>query len=294
MSREVGIPRWHPCFDAGAHFSVPRLHLPVARFCNLRCRYCSPFADKSLPLGPEGRPGAARRILSLDEALKIARAFLHDFSQGVVGIAGPGDPLANPETLELLGRVRAEFPHARLCLCTNGLELPRYVGELSRLRLNALTVTVNAVDPEVGSKVYEWLIEEGGEVLYGSEASARLWERQREGIKLASQAGIPVKVNSVLIPGVNDRHLPQVARAVREAGAVLMNIVPLIPAFDFARLPPPDGESVREIRKVCSAFIPQFRLCKQCRADAAGIPGRGDFSCFAFLNLECATRCGAP
>lgn len=129
------------------------MHPPVERLCNIRCRYCSPWPDKSLPGG---------------EALGIARACLRESPQGVVGVASPGDPLANPEMLELFEVIRGEFPHARLCLCTNGMELPSHIGRLVEIGLNALTVTVNAVRLEVGAMVYEWVAPKGGPVLSGS------------------------------------------------------------------------------------------------------------------------------
>ena len=290
---EKSIPGWHPCFSPMAHFSVPRLHLPVARFCNIRCRYCSPWPDKSLPGGPRGRPGVASRAISVEEALEIARVYLESSPESVIGVAGPGDPLANLETFELFEAIKAEFPEARLCLCTNGLELPRHVGGLVEIGISALTVTVNAVRPEIGAKIYEWVAPLDGPVLRGEEAAELLWERQREGMRLAAEAGIPVKVNTVLIPGINDDHVVEVAKAVRAVGAILMNITPLIPAFDLSDVPRPSGREVREAREACEPIIPQFRLCKQCRSDACGIPGRGDITCFSLIpggGASCGVR----
>lgn len=67
-----------------------------------------------------------------------------------------------------------------------------------------------------------------------------LIERQLAGIREAKKRGIAIKVNSILIPGVNDRHLKLVALAVKEAGAYMMNVIPLVPQAGFALLPPPD------------------------------------------------------
>ena len=70
----------------------------------------------------------------------------------------------------------------------------------------------------------------GGKIYRGEEAAAILIEKQFAGIKKVLNAGLPVKVNTVLIPGVNDRHLVKLAVRLHEAGVTLMNIMPLIPS----------------------------------------------------------------
>jgi hypothetical protein len=62
----------------------------------------------------------------------------------VIGIAGPGDPLANEETFRTLELVGKEFPELTLCLSTNGLRLPENVDRLKRLGVKFITVTMNA------------------------------------------------------------------------------------------------------------------------------------------------------
>jgi len=97
-----------------------------------------------------------------------------------------------------------------------------------------------------------------------------------------------VKVNSVLIPGVNDTHLEEVARAMRGLGAYTMNIMPLIPKAKFAGIAAPSVEELKRVRDTCGSIIRQFRHCKQCRADAMGVPG--EEGCLASLpdNLMAA------
>jgi nitrogen fixation protein NifB len=58
----------------------------------------------------------------------------------VVGIAGPGDPLANDETFEAFLLIKAEFPHLIKCLSTNGLLLPEKIELLQQIGLKSLTV----------------------------------------------------------------------------------------------------------------------------------------------------------
>jgi nitrogen fixation protein NifB len=71
----------------------------------------------------------------------------------VVGIAGPGDPLANIgrsfKTLEL---IREQLPDLKLCLSTNGLMLPDAVDRLLDVGVDHVTVTINTLDPDIAAK----------------------------------------------------------------------------------------------------------------------------------------------
>jgi nitrogen fixation protein NifB len=188
----------------------------------------------------------------------------------VVGIAGPGDPLANAATFETLKMVRAEFPQMSLCLSTNGLLLPEYLDELAALDLDSLTVTVNALDEKVGEQIYSF-VRYGHKTLYGEEAAAQLRDNQLEGIKRAAAAGIRIKVNSVLIPGINETEMVPLAKTLKQLRVAVMNIMPLIPQAEFAHLAPVPEYLHQEIREQCAPYINQISHCRQCRADACGL-----------------------
>jgi nitrogen fixation protein NifB len=83
-----------------------------------------------------------------------------------------------------------------------------------------------------------------------------------------------VKVNSVLIPGVNDMELPAVAMLASEYGAHLSNILPLIPQARFARLAPPTPAQIHAARAASGEYLKQMTHCNQCRADACGLIGK--------------------
>ena len=97
---------------------------------------------------------------------------------------------------------------------------------------------------------------------------ARLLRHQLEGLRLAAEAGLCVKVNSVLLPGENDTEIPLVARRAAELGAYIHNVLPLIPRPDARRREAPSRELVESVRAQCAACIPQFTRCRHCRADA--------------------------
>ncbi|MCL6447005.1 MAG: radical SAM protein [Armatimonadetes bacterium] len=257
----------HPCFYREAAGTYGRLHLPVAPRCNIKCRYC----DRRIGCVNENRPGVTLRIFSPQAALAYARKILtRDKRIKVIGISGPGEPLANRETLETLRLVHREFPGHVKCLSTNGLELPEKIPELKAAGLNNVTVTVNTTAPATGAKIYAY-VKRGGKIYRGEEAARLLWERQREGIVLAVAAGLRVKVNTIFIPGINEEELPSLAKTLARLGVHLMNLVPLIPLADFSRLRPPGAGELQKMRARLRVALPQMDWCRQCRADAAGL-----------------------
>jgi nitrogen fixation protein NifB len=262
----------HPCFG-GNHKKNGRMHLAVAPQCNIKCGYCLRKHD----CANESRPGVTSRIMTPQEAIEKVREVMASPIAGpiikVVGIAGPGDPLANEETFETFAMVKKEFPHLMLCLSTNGLLLPESIDRLYEMGLHSLTVTINAIDPEIGAQIYRHVIYHGTHYT-GVEGAKILIANQFEGLKRAGELGLTIKVNSVLIPGVNDDQLPLIAQRVKELGAFVMNIMPIIPQAELAHIIPPSEERVAALRKANEGIIGQFAHCKQCRADAIGLIGQ--------------------
>ena len=262
----------HPCFSAKAHLKYGRIHLPVAAACNIVCGYC----DRRYSCANESRPGVSARLLSPKTACELAcKAASAMPNLSVVGIAGPGDPLANPqETFASLRLIRQKLPHLKLCLSTNGLALPAHVEEIASLGVSHMTVTVNAVDPVIGAAIYCSVQGEHGP-LSGVEGAALLLARQEKGIRSLKALGIRVKINTVLVPGINDEHAEKVAATVSSWGADLMNCIAMIPVAGT-----PLGTratlSRTQLARICAktgAFLPQMRHCSRCRADAMGLLG---------------------
>jgi len=274
----------HPCFG-GNHHKNGRMHLAVAPSCNIKCGYCTRRHD----CANESRPGVTSRIVTPAEALTKVREVMASDLLGpmikVIGIAGPGDPLANEETFETFRLIGDEFPHLILCMSTNGLLLPESIDRLNDLGLHSLTVTVNALDPAVAARIYNY-VSYRGKRLTGEEAGRVLIANQLSGIEKAVRYGMTVKINTVYIPGVNEGQVPLVARRIRELGAFVMNVMPLIPQADFAGIVPPTPEELEKVRAANEQIIGQFKHCRQCRADAVGLIGQ---------DLSLATgACSAP
>lgn len=262
----------HPCFNESARRTAARIHLPVAPRCNIQCNYCKRGYD----CVNESRPGVSSVVLSPHQALHyLEDAVAADPRIAVVGIAGPGDPFANPDaTMETLRLVRAHFPEMLLCVASNGFNIGPFIEELARLAVSHVTLTINAVDPAIGQAIYAWVREEP-RVYRGLDAAELLLDRQLEAVAALKAHGVTVKINSIIIPGVNDHHIPEVARRMAELGADIINCVPLYSVADtpFADVPSPTPAETAAVREAASAHLPIMSHCARCRADAVGLLG---------------------
>lgn len=260
----------HPCFNGEAHAKYGRIHLPVSPSCNIQCRFCKRGFNKF-----EKRPGVAAGLVTPEEALDIVEEALTLCPQiTVVGIAGPGDTLATDHALETFRLVHAKFPELINCLSTNGLLLREKAEALVEAGVKTVTVTVNAADINTLTQVCSY-INYNGQYMTGDIAARYLLLSQIGGIKKATDLGITVKVNTVLIPGVNDRQIGDIAKLASGLGAEFINIIPLIPQHEFKDYRPPTCQELNEARRTAEQYLPVFRHCQQCRADACGIPGAG-------------------
>jgi MoaA/NifB/PqqE/SkfB family radical SAM enzyme len=193
----------------------------------------------------------------------------------VVGIAGPGDALANFEnTRKTLELIREADPDVTFCLSTNGLLLPYYASDLVKLGVTHITVTINTIDPKIGAKIYSE-VNIFGIKHTGEKAAEILLKNQLAGIKILVALGIVTKVNVVMIKGINDHHIEEVIKTVKELGVYISNIMPLIPASGsvFENMPLTSNKELNDLRKSCEVHLNQMYHCKQCRADAIGTLG---------------------
>jgi nitrogen fixation protein NifB len=266
----------HPCYSEEAHHYFARMHVAVAPACNIQCNYC----NRKYDCANESRPGVVSEKLTPEQAVRKIVAVANEVPQlSVLGIAGPGDACYDwRNTRATFTAVAAQIPDIKLCLSTNGLSLPDHIDEIAALAVDHVTITINTVDPEIGTKIYPWIYF-AGKRWTGIEASRILLERQMLGLEMLVARGILVKVNSVMIPGINDAHLPEVNRVVKEKGAFLHNIMPLIsdPAhgthFGLTGQRGPDAAELKALQDQLAGGAALMRHCRQCRADAVGLLG---------------------
>ncbi len=277
----------HPCFNDKVRHKFGRVHLPVAPKCNIQCGYC----NRKYDCVSESRPGVTSSVLSPGQAMAyLEQVVLLDQQIRVVGIAGPGDPFANAEeTMETLRLVRARFPEMLLCVASNGLNIAPHIPELAELAVSHVTITMNAVDPEIGAKVYGW-VRDGKRILRGVEAATLLLERQLEAIAKLKELGVTVKLNCILIPDINVDHAEAVAERAKALGVDILNCIPLLPVegSEFEDLGTPSTAVVTEVRIKAARHIAQMHHCTRCRADAVGLLGDGTGPGYMDLLQACA------
>lgn len=260
----------HPCFhpkSAGRH---GRIHLPVAPGCNVQCRYC----NRSYDCAHESRPGVTSTVLGPTAAADhLDDVLLRMPWISVAGIAGPGDAFAEPlRTLATLELIRRRHPTLHLCLSTNGLGIGEHIETLAELKVGFVTVTVNTVNPEIGARLYSW-IDWKGKKMAGTAGASLLLERQVEAIVRLKAKAITVKVNTVIIPGINDDHVTILAEKIAGLGVDLHNLIAMIPVpgTPLGKESSPSLEQMASLRRTAGYYLPQMHHCMRCRADAVGL-----------------------
>lgn len=165
---------------------ITYLRISITDRCNLRCVYCMPAR------GLESQPH--RNLLSAQE---IARVVETAAAEGVcrVRITG-GEPLVRPDILEIIGRIASIQGIREVSLTTNAILLERLALPLAGAGLKRVNVSLDTLDPDKFRRITR-----GGDIV-------RVWA----GISAAESAGLlPIKINTVVVRGLNDVELPALA-----------------------------------------------------------------------------------
>ncbi|MBS2536621.1 GTP 3',8-cyclase MoaA, partial [Catenulispora sp. NF23] len=170
------------------------LRVSLTDRCNLRCTYCMPA--EGLPWLPKAE------LLTDEEILRLIRIAVRLLGVDEVRFTG-GEPLVRPGIAGLVRQVAELEPRPRISLTTNALALARLAPTLKDAGLDRVNVSLDTLDPEVFRDLTRR--DRFADVVAGLEAAA--------------QAGLtPVKVNSVLMRGVNDAEAPALLRWCLERG----------------------------------------------------------------------------
>ncbi|HEV2635590.1 MAG TPA: GTP 3',8-cyclase MoaA [Actinocrinis sp.] len=167
------------------------LRLSLTDKCDLRCTYCMPA---------EGLPWLPRaELLTDDELVRLARIAVARLGVREIRLTG-GEPLIRPNLVGpdgLVARLAALNPRPELSLTTNAVSLDRLAAPLKAAGLNRVNVSLDTLDPAV----------------FRTLTRRDRHERVLAGIEAAAQAGLtPVKINTVLMRGINDHEAPDLLR----------------------------------------------------------------------------------
>jgi GTP 3',8-cyclase len=203
------------------------LRVAVTDRCNLRCVYCMPA---------EGVPSIPHSdILSYEEMIKIIHASA-ELGISRIRITG-GEPLVRMGITDFIHMI-AQIPGIKeIAMTTNGIYLARYAADLKKAGLNRVNVSLDTLNSEKYIKICRGVNAEGN------------IENVLAGIQAAQDAGLnPVKINMVVMAGVNDEEILNFARkTINEEWHV--RFIELMP-FTGHDNQTPAGLNTREIKKL--------------------------------------------
>ena len=154
---------------------IKYLRISVTDRCDLRCQYCMSEKMKFLP---------KTDLLSLEELAKISHRFI-DFGVEKIRISG-GEPLVRRDIMELFAQLSPRLGQglSELTLTTNGTQLSKYADRLASLGVKRINLSLDSLNPEVFAKL----------------TRKNAFFQVMEGIQAAKEAGLKVKINTVLLP----------------------------------------------------------------------------------------------
>ncbi|WP_030167694.1 GTP 3',8-cyclase MoaA [Spirillospora albida] len=220
------------------------LRVSLTDRCNLRCSYCMP---------PEGLDWLPKpEVLTDDEVVRLVTVGVRDLGITEVRYTG-GEPLLRRGLPEIVRRTAALAPRPQISLTTNGIGLARLAGALAGAGLDRVNVSLDTLDPAVFK---------------------RLAHRDRHadvlaGLSAARDAGLaPVKINAVLMRGINDHEAVPLLRFCLENGYRLRFIeqMPLDAQHGWSR----DGMITAD--EILARLGEEFSLAPDDREDRGSAP----------------------
>ncbi|WP_436493489.1 GTP 3',8-cyclase MoaA [Actinokineospora sp. HUAS TT18] len=220
---DLGLPAV-PRTSSGTRPDTPALIDPFGRVaadlrvsltdrCNLRCTYCMPAE------GLDWMPGG--QMLSADELVRLIRIAVESLGVTNVRFTG-GEPTLRRELEGIIAATAALDPRPRISMTTNGIGLVRRARALVDAGLDRINVSLDTLRPERFAEITRR--DRLGDVL--------------DGLAAAREAGLsPVKVNAVLLPGINDDEAAELLRYCVDNGYHLRFIeqMPLDPQHGWSR-----------------------------------------------------------
>ena len=163
---------------------VDYLRISLIDRCNFRCQYC-------MPEGAELDYILQQQLLTGDEILTLLQKVFIPLGFTRFRLTG-GEPLLRPRVVELVTEIAALPQTEDLAMTTNGFLLAEMAQDLYDAGLRRINISLDSLNSQTFDKII------------GNRGRSR-WERTWEGIQAAYRVGFdPLKLNVVVIPGVND------------------------------------------------------------------------------------------
>ncbi|MEW5821917.1 MAG: radical SAM protein [Cyanobacteriota bacterium] len=260
----------HPCYNPDLLNKAGRIHLPIAPDCNMQCNYC----NRKYSCINESRPGVCSKIITPEESGGYLKDKLKQHTETkVIGIAGPAETLANIDILyKTFTLLKKEYSGYLYCISTNGLVLPDNIDLIKEIGIDYITITINSLNIQSIVKIYDW-VKYKNKVYQKYEAAEIILNQHKLALKVLKDSKIKYKINSILIPGINEDDIKEVACQGAIFSALAQNIMPVVAVkhtkFEFCSEVSLD--LLQKVRKESSKYIKVITHCQRCRADAAGL-----------------------
>ncbi len=160
------------------------LRISLIDKCNLRCTYCMP--EGGLPWLKKDQ------LLTIDEVRRLVRIAVEIFGVRELRLTG-GEPLVRHDLVDIIAGIRADHPQLPIAMTTNAIGLERKAAALAEAGLTRVNISLDSIHRETFAQLTRR--DQLDKVLTGVEGAAR--------------AGLtPLKVNAVLMRGINDAEAP--------------------------------------------------------------------------------------
>ncbi len=212
--------------------TITYLRVSVTDRCNLRCVYCMPEGGIDLvPMADILRYEEIRDVVAVAASMGLR----------YVRLTG-GEPLARKGLVDLVGMISAIPGIEEVTMTTNGVSLARYAGPLAEAGLRRVNVSLDTFRPRRFRRI----------------TRVGRYEDVREGIAAARAAGLlPIKLNVVLIPGLNDDEALDFARSTYDEDWDV-RFIELMPFLE--------GESCAKDASLITGFVPNEEVRRRIEA----------------------------
>lgn len=234
------------------------LVLPVAPACNIMCNFCSRDCDC---VCNGNSPDNLSKVMTPRQAVNWAVATARRNSRiRSIRISGPGEPLFNNQTFEVLKRLNEELPGYIYSISTNGLLLDEKINDLVKFNVKIVNISINTLRPETIVKLYSRIIKDN-EIIVNSDRIAKIiCESVISGIRKCTENGIKVKINTIYFPGINDMEPMQIASRCRDMGVQSLCIVSSRPRGKMSGLRMPNLLEIAGLKEELLKIIKRVEI----------------------------------
>lgn len=235
--------------------SIDYMRISITDHCNLRCCYCMPEDIPSI---------SHNEILRFEEILEICR-FAVTLGIRKFKITG-GEPLIRKGCLSFLQSLKALPGVEQVTLTTNGVTLREHLPRLEEIGIDGINISLDTLNPRTFQTI----------------TKRNDFEKVWEGILAAENSKIPVKINCVLLDGINDGEFFDMVRLAKDY-RLDVRFIEIMPIGSGKGFHGPDKD---RLLKLLASRYPDYRVIHDSRGNgpASYISIPGFLGCIGFID----------